>query len=86
MASFTDNGQDVLAFPAGARGQPLGDGEAARLLAALPCWMLLAGVCDVLLAGRTRRDCRAGRAAVAGRRAAVGVAGAVRVAAGGRAS
>lgn len=49
MAAFTDNGQDVLAFPAGARGQELGDGQAARLLAALPCWVQLAGVCDVLL-------------------------------------
>jgi hypothetical protein len=49
MAAFTDNGQDVLAFPAGARGQQLGDGQAARLLAALPCWVQLAGVCDVLL-------------------------------------
>ena len=29
-------------------------GEAARLLAGLPCWVQLAGVCDVLLAARTR--------------------------------
>ncbi len=49
LASFTDNGQDVLAFPAGARGQRLGDDQATRLLTALPCWTQLAGVCDVLL-------------------------------------
>ena len=50
LAAFGDNGQSVLAFPAGARGQRLADGQAVRLLAALPCWMQLAGVCDVLLA------------------------------------
>ena len=52
LAAASDNGQDVLALPAGARGQPLAGGEAARLLAAIPCWVPLAGVCDVLLAGQ----------------------------------
>jgi hypothetical protein len=50
LAAFSDNGDSVLTFPAGARGQRLADGQAARLLTALPCWMQLAGVCDVLLA------------------------------------
>jgi uncharacterized protein len=50
LAAGSDNGQTVLTLPAGARGQPLHDGQAARLLATLPCWMQLAGVCDVLLA------------------------------------
>ena len=40
----------MLTFPSGARGQRLQDGQAARLLTATPCWMQLAGVCDVLLA------------------------------------
>jgi hypothetical protein len=51
MGAGSDDGQDVLTLPAGARGLPLPDGEAARLLAAVPCWTLLAGVCDALLAG-----------------------------------
>jgi hypothetical protein len=42
--------EDVLAFPAGARAQRLPDGQAVRLLAGLPCWVELAGVCDALLA------------------------------------
>ena len=50
LAAGSDDGQDVLALPAGARGLPLDGGEAARLLAVLPCWTALAGVCDVLLA------------------------------------
>jgi hypothetical protein len=50
LAAGCDNGQVVLTLPAGARGQPLPGGQAARLLAAIPCWMQLAGVCDVLLA------------------------------------
>ncbi|MCW2930964.1 MAG: hypothetical protein JWM19_1926 [Actinomycetia bacterium] len=50
LAAARDDGQDVLTLPAGARGLPLADGGAARLLAAVPCWTQLAGVCDVLLA------------------------------------
>ena len=50
LAAAADNGQHVLTLPAGARGQPLPDGGAARLLASVPCWTQLAGVCDVLLA------------------------------------
>jgi len=50
LAAARDDGQDVLTLPAGARGLPLPDGGAARLLAAVPCWTQLAGVCDVLLA------------------------------------
>jgi len=52
LAAATDHGQDVLTLPAGARGQPLPVGEAARLLAAIGYWAPLAGVCDVLLAGQ----------------------------------
>jgi hypothetical protein len=51
LAAASDHGQDVLTLPAGARGQPLPGGEAARLLAAMGYWTPLAGVCDVLLAG-----------------------------------
>jgi hypothetical protein len=50
LAAAGGNGQDVLAFPAGARAQRLPDGQAVRLLAGLPCWVELAGVCDALLA------------------------------------
>jgi len=49
LAAARDDGQDVLTLPAGARGLPLPDGGAARLMAAVPCWTQLAGVCDVLL-------------------------------------
>jgi hypothetical protein len=49
LAAATDNGQDVLTLPAGARGVPL-PGGAAGLLAAVPCWTQLSGTCDVLLA------------------------------------
>jgi hypothetical protein len=49
LAAAGDDGQDVLTLPAGARGLPL-PGGAAGLLAAVPCWTQLAGVCDVLLA------------------------------------
>jgi hypothetical protein len=49
LAAASDNGQDVLTLPAGARGLPL-PGGATGLLAAVPCWTQLAGVCDVLLA------------------------------------
>ncbi len=52
LAAASDDGQDVLTLPAGARGLPLDGGEAARLLAGIPCWTPLAGVCDVLLAGQ----------------------------------
>ena len=50
LAAGSENGHVVLTLPAGARGQPLPGDQAARLLAAIPCWMHLAGVCDVLLA------------------------------------
>jgi hypothetical protein len=50
LAAGSDSGQDVLVLPAGARGMPLGRGGAAMLVAAVPCWEPLAGVCDVLLA------------------------------------
>ena len=45
-----ENGQAVLTLPAGARGQPLGGG-AAEALATLPCWTIVSGTTDVLLAG-----------------------------------
>jgi hypothetical protein len=48
LAAASDDGQDVLTLPAGARGLPLPAG-AAPVLAAVPCWTQLAGVCDVLL-------------------------------------
>jgi uncharacterized protein len=51
LAGGQDNGQAVLTLPAGARAAPLPDGEAARVLAQVPCWTLIAGVADVLLAG-----------------------------------
>ena len=50
LAAASDHGQDVLTLPAGARGQRLPGGEAARMLAAVGYWTPLAGVCDVLLA------------------------------------
>ena len=46
-----DGGQAVLTVPAGARAQPLPPGQAAALLARMPCWMPLAGITDALLAG-----------------------------------
>jgi uncharacterized protein len=54
LAGGQDEGQAVLTLPAGARGVPLPDGEAARVLAGVPCWTLIAGVVDVLLAGTAR--------------------------------
>jgi hypothetical protein len=50
LAGGTDNGQAVLTMPSGARGTPLAPGEAARMLAALPCWTPIAAVNDVLIA------------------------------------
>jgi hypothetical protein len=50
LAGGQDGGQAVLTLPAGARGMPLRDGEAARMLAAVPCWTRIAGVTDALLA------------------------------------
>ena len=50
LAAGSDSGQIVLTLPAGARGQSLCDGQAMRLVTAIPCWTQLAGVCDVLLA------------------------------------
>ncbi len=46
-----DGGQVVLTIPAGARGDPLPAGQAADLLARMPCWVRLAGIADALLAG-----------------------------------
>jgi hypothetical protein len=40
----------VLTFPAGARGTRVPGDDATGLLARVPCWVQLAGVCDVLLA------------------------------------
>lgn len=37
LASGHDSGQALLTLPPGARGLPLPDGEAARMLARLPC-------------------------------------------------
>jgi hypothetical protein len=50
LAAGSAGGQDVLMLPAGARGLRLPEGHAAGLLSAVPCWVELAGVCDVLLA------------------------------------
>jgi len=50
LAAGSDDGQDVLMLPAGARGLPLQGGQAVGLLAAIPCWTELAAVSDVLLA------------------------------------
>jgi len=52
LAGAADGGQVVLTFPAGARARPLAPGQAADLLARMPCWMQLAGITDALLAGR----------------------------------
>jgi hypothetical protein len=49
LAGGEDAGQMVLTLPPGARGVPLGDGEAARALAELPCWARIGGATDVLL-------------------------------------
>jgi len=58
-----NSGQVVLTFPAGARAQPLPPGQAAGLLARMPCWMQVAGITDALLAGhgdpgRAAKDAR----------------------------
>jgi hypothetical protein len=50
LAAGGGPGEDVLALPSGARGRRLPDGQAVQLLAGLPCWVELAGVCDALLA------------------------------------
>ncbi len=44
-------GQVVLTIPSGARADPLPVGQAADLLARMPCWVRLAGIADALLAG-----------------------------------
>ena len=41
----------ALKLPAGGRGEALGASGLARMLAALPCWVRVAGVADSLLAG-----------------------------------
>jgi hypothetical protein len=53
FAGGQDRGQAVLTVPTGARGSPLGPGETAQALSALPCWTPLAAVSDVLLAEET---------------------------------
>ena len=63
LAGYADGGQVALTFPAGARAQPLPPGQAAAMLARMPCWMQLAGIADALLAdrdeaGRQDRDAR----------------------------
>jgi uncharacterized protein len=50
LAGGQDGRETVLTLAAGARGVPLPDGEAARVLAELPCWTRIGGVTDVLLA------------------------------------
>jgi uncharacterized protein len=50
LVAGADAGEAVLTVPSGARGGLLREGEAARALAALPCWTRIAGVSDVLLA------------------------------------
>jgi hypothetical protein len=59
LAGGEDSGEMVLTLPPGARGVPLGDGEATRALAGLPCWTRIGGVTDALLAG-TRPEPGAG--------------------------
>jgi hypothetical protein len=59
LAAASDDGQDVLILPAGARGLPLPAG-AAPVLAAVPCWTQLAGVCDVLLTDQGAQGLPAG--------------------------
>jgi hypothetical protein len=44
-----DQGQVVLTLPAGARAVAMQAGEAARALAAVPCWARIGGVTDALL-------------------------------------
>jgi DNA helicase HerA-like ATPase len=46
----TDRGQVVLTIPLGARADPMPAGQAADLLARMPCWVRLAGIADALLA------------------------------------
>ncbi len=58
-----DGGRIVLAFPPGARAQPLGPGQVPGMLGLMPCWMRLAGIADALLAdhdetGRPDREAR----------------------------
>jgi hypothetical protein len=50
LAGGQDGRETVLTLAVGARGVPLPDGEAARVLAELPCWTRIGGVTDVLLA------------------------------------
>jgi hypothetical protein len=50
----------ALKLPAGGRGQALGPGGLARMLAALPSWVRLAGVADSLLAAADPRAAGSG--------------------------
>ena len=61
----THRGQVVLTIPSGARADPLPVGQAADLLARMPCWVRLAGIADALLAGPSPggRDLVTGRPA-----------------------
>jgi hypothetical protein len=51
----------VLKLPAGGRGEAIGAGGLARVLAGLPCWVRIAGVADTLLAGGDPEFARAVR-------------------------
>ena len=52
MASVAGHQDVALKLPAGGRGQALDPGGLARMLAALPCWVQVAGVADSLLAAQ----------------------------------
>jgi DNA helicase HerA-like ATPase len=63
-ATLRDANQDVaLKLPAGGRGQALGTGGLARMLAALPGWVRVAGVADSLLASPDPPPARPGQTA-----------------------
>jgi uncharacterized protein len=56
MAGGRDGGQAVLTLPPGARATLLRPGEAAGLLAAVPCWTRISGITDVLRAERDQHQ------------------------------
>ena len=51
LSAGHDAGEVLLTVPAGARGMPVGRGEAAGVLDAVGCWTAIGGVCDWLLVG-----------------------------------
>lgn len=53
--------QVVLKLPAGGRGEAIGSGGLAQVLAGLPCWVRIAGVADSLLAAEDAEHARAVR-------------------------